>query len=215
MIGDQTVDLKATFENSLIYVPFKNSGLDSSNYVTSSLEQFGDGSGFNFESFYAFDVSEIDNGITYECNTKLDSSENMIVKVNVTRDFYQVGFYADSDYSSLIGRSFAYSGNKAPNPPAITPPQCKAFDTWNESVENITSDKKVYANWKDAHTYELASFANGTATVKCSVCGDSFTLSFIDAVNSKKGDSNYSPYLDVCSDGVINAKDYSILNKMH
>ena len=214
MIGDQTVDLKATFENSLIYVPFKNSGLDSSNYVTSSLEQYGDGSGFNFESFYAFDVSEIDNGITYECNTKLDSSENMIVKVNVTRDFYQVGFYADSDYSSLIGRTFAYSGNKAPNPPAITPPQCKAFDTWNESVENITSDKKVYANWKDAHTYELASFANGTATVKCSVCGDSFTLSFIDAVNSKKGDSNYSPYLDVCSDGVINAKDYSILNKM-
>lgn len=38
MIGDQTVDLKATFENSLIYVPFKNSGLDSSNYVTSSLD---------------------------------------------------------------------------------------------------------------------------------------------------------------------------------
>ena len=88
------------------------------------------------------------------------------------------------------------------------------LDTWSDTLDNVTGDKSIYANWKDAHSYSLSSFSNDTATFKCSACGDTFTLSFINAVNSKKGDEKYSPYLDVTKDGVINAKDYALLNKM-
>ncbi len=214
MIGNQTVSLKATFQGSTIFVPFTNHGLDTSNYVSSTLEDYGDGSGFNFESFVAYNVNEIDGGIVYYCNTKLAGSENMKVDVTVSRDFHQVDFYTDSEHTSLIGRAFANDGQSVTAPEIKNPPQCKALDTWSDSLDNVTEDKSVYANWKDAHTYSLSSFSGDTATVKCSVCGDTFTLSFIDAVNSKKGDEKYSSYLDVTKDGVINAKDYALLNKM-
>lgn len=214
MIGNQTVSLKATFQGSTIFVPFTNHGLDTSNYVSSTLEDYGDGSGFNFESFVAYNVNEIDGGIVYYCNTKLAGSENMKVDVTVSRDFHQVDFYTDSEHTSLIGRAFANDGQSVTAPEIKNPPQCKALDTWSDSLDNVTEDKSVYANWKDAHTYSLSSFSGDTATVKCSICGDTFTLSFIDAVNSKKGDEKYSSYLDVTKDGVINAKDYALLNKM-
>lgn len=214
MIGNQTVSLKATFQGSTILVPFTNHGLDTSNYVSSTLEDYGDGSGFNFESFVAYNVNEIDGGIVYYCNTKLAGSENMKVDVTVSRDFHQVDFYTDSEHSSLIGRAFANDGQSVTAPEIKNPPQCKALDTWSDSLENVTEDKSIYANWKDAHSYSLSSFSGDTATVKCSVCGDTFTLSFINAVNSKKGDEKYSPYLDVTKDGEINAKDYAVLNKM-
>lgn len=214
MIGNQTVSLKATFQGSTIFVPFTNHGLDTSNYVSSTLEDYGDGSGFNFESFVAYNVNEIDGGIVYYCNTKLAGSENMKVDVTVSRDFHQVDFYTDSEHTSLIGRAFANDGQSVTAPEIKNPPQCKALDTWSDSLDNVTEDKSVYANWKDAHTYSLSSFSGDTATVKCSVCGDTFTLSFINAVNSKKGDEKYSSYLDVTKDGVINAKDYALLNKM-
>lgn len=214
MIGNQTVSLKATFQGSTILIPFTNHGLDPSNYVSSTLEDYGDGSGFNFESFVAYNVNEIDSGIVYYCYTKLAGSENMKVDVTVSRDFHQVDFYTDSEHTSIIGRGFANDGQSVTAPEIKNPPQCKALDTWSDSLDNVTEDKSIYANWKDAHTYSLSSFSGDTATVKCSVCGDTFTLSFINAVNSKKGDEKYSSYLDVTKDGVINAKDYALLNKM-
>lgn len=214
MIGNQTVSLKATFQGSTILIPFTNHGLDPSNYVSSTLEDYGDGSGFNFESFVAYNVNEIDSGIVYYCNTKLAGSENMKIDVTVSRDFHQVDFYTDSEHTSIIGRGFANDGQSVTAPEIKNPPQCKALDTWSDSLDNVTEDESIYANWKDAHTYSLSSFSGDTATVKCSVCGDTFTLSFINAVNSKKGDEKYSSYLDVTKDGVINAKDYALLNKM-
>ena len=93
----------------MIVIPFENSNLDNDNYVSSTLDDYGDGSGFNFASFIAYDVSEIDGGIEYYCNTKLAGSENMKVSVTVSRDFHQVSFYADSENTSLIGRAFAKS----------------------------------------------------------------------------------------------------------
>ncbi len=214
MIGNQSVELKATFDGSMIIVPFTEHKLDSSNYVSSSLEDYGDGSGFLYDRFIAYDVSEIDNGIEYYCNTLLEGSENMKVDVTVTRDFHQVNFYSDSDNTNLIGKAFAKDGGKVTAPAITNPPQCKLLDSWSDSLDNVTEDKSVYANWKDNHSYALSSFAGDTATVKCSACGDTFTLSYIDALNSKTGDAKYSKYLDVTGDGVINAKDFSQLNKM-
>ncbi len=214
MIGDQTVELKATFDGSMILVPFTEHKLDSSNYVSSSLEDYGDGSGFTYDKFVAYDVSEIDNGIVYYCNTKLAGSENMKVDVTVSRDFHQVNFYFDSDNTQLIGKSFVKDGGTVAAPAITNPPQCKLLDSWSDTLDNVTEDKNIYANWKDNHSYKLTSFSGDTATVKCSSCGDTFTLSYINAVNSKTGDAKYSKYLDVTGDGVINAKDFSQLNKM-
>lgn len=214
MIGNQSVSLKADFDGSMIVIPFTNHGLDSTNYISSTLEDYGDGSGFNYDSFIAYDVFEIDNGIEYYCNTKLAGSENMKVDVSVSRDFHQVNFYSDSECTSLIGKGFAKSGESVEAPSITNPPQCKALDTWSDSLDNVTEDKSIYANWKDAHSYKTVAFANDTATVKCSACSDTFTLSFINAVNSKKGDEKYSKYLDLTGDGVINAKDYALLNKL-
>ncbi len=214
MIGNQTVSLKADFDSNMIVIPFENSGLNNDNYVSSTLEDYGDGSGYNFQSFIAYDVSEIDGGFEYYCNTNLAGSENMKVSVSVSRDFHQVNFYADSECTSLIEKGFAYDGKSVEAPAITNPPQCKVLDSWSDSLDNITEDKSIYANWKDAHSYSLSSFSGDTATVKCSACGDTFTLSFIDAVNSKKGDEKYSSYLDVTNDGVINAKDYAVLSKM-
>lgn len=214
MIGEQTIELKATFDGSMIIVPFTEHKLDSSNYVSSSLEDYGDGAGFTYDKFVAYDVSEIDNGITYYCSTKLEGSENMKVDVTVSRDFHQVNFYSNADCTDLIGKAFANDGGTVKAPDITNPPQCKVLDTWSDSLENVTEDKSIYANWKDNHNYALTSFDGDTATVKCSACGDSFTLSYIDAVNSKTGDEKYSKFLDVTGDGVINAKDFSKLNKM-
>ena len=214
MIGDQTVELKATFDGSMILVPFTEHKLDSSNYVSSSLEDYGDGSGFTYDKFVAYDVSEIDNGIVYYCDTKLAGSENMKVDVTVSRDFHQVNFYSDSDNTQLIGKSFVKDGGTVTAPAITNPPQCKLLDSWSDTLDNVTEDKNIYANWKDNHSYKLTSFSGDTATVKCSSCGDTFTLSYINAVNSKTGDAKYSKYLDVTGDGVINAKDFSQLNKM-
>lgn len=112
MIGNQSVSLKANFDGNMIVIPFENSNLDNDNYVSSTLDDYGDGSGFNFASFIAYDVSEIDGGIEYYCNTKLAGSENMKVSVTVSRDFHQVSFYADSENTSLIGRAFAMTGSR-------------------------------------------------------------------------------------------------------
>lgn len=62
------------------------------------------------------------------------------------------------------------------------------------------------------HSYKITHFdEEGTATIKCSLCGNTYTDKFIDHVNTDKENPNYDPIFDVYPDGYINAKDYHIL----
>lgn len=214
MMGNQTLTLEAKAEGNLIVIPFTNHNLTNDNYVSCSLDDYGNGSGFSLKEFMANDISEISDGITYYTSTGLDGAENMQVDITVTRDFSQVDFYSDEEMTTQIGKSFAEKGGAAEAPSVTDIPSCKAFDSWSGDIENVTQDMKVYPIWKDSHDYALSAFSDDTATVSCKNCGDSFNLSYIAAVNSSKGDENYSSYLDITGDGVINAKDYSQLNKL-
>lgn len=214
MIGEQIISEKASAYLSTIYVDFAKYNLNPEKLVKCSLEDYGDGSGFDGEKFVSFDVSQMDNGFDYYYDVNLPGSEYMQVTVEVQRDFYQVNFYNDSDMTQLITKSFTDESGTVMVPNVTDIPQCKAFDKWSSDVSHVTSDMNVYSILKDAHSYALTAFDGDIATVTCSTCGNHFTLSFKAAINAESGDSNYSPYLDVVSDGYINAKDYAKLTKM-
>ncbi len=84
-------------------------------------------------------------------------------------------------------------------------------------VSCLFSASPVYAADKSDtcnHKYKITSFSDsGNATIKCSLCGDTYTDVFIDHVNAYKGDEKYTEVFDVYPDGVINAKDYHLLSK--
>ncbi|MGN1328196.1 MAG: leucine-rich repeat domain-containing protein [Eubacterium sp.] len=214
MIGEQTITLPATIQENAIIVNFPNSGLNEDNFVSCSLDIYDDGSGFDYSKFTAYDVSEIENGIDYSCYPLLETSENMGVHIDVTRDFYQVDFYTADDLSERIGKSLVSSGGTATAPEITELPQCKAIDYWSESIEDVTADMSVYPIWKDNHTYAITAFDGDMVTVSCSVCENSYTVSFKTLINAKSGDSNYDSVVDVTGDGYINAKDYAKLSKM-
>lgn len=72
----------------------------------------------------------------------------------------------------------------------------------------------AYAADSCDHKYKITSFSDsGTATIKCSLCGDTYTDDFINHVNAYQGDDNYTEVFDIYPDGVINAKDYHLLCK--
>lgn len=214
MIGEQEITLPAKAENGVITVDFPNSGLNADNFVSCSLDAYEDGSGFDYSKFTANSVDEIANGIDYTCYPLLETSENMGVHINVTRDFYQVDFYTAEDMSELAVRSFANSGTAAAAPALTTDEQCKALGGWSEDIENVTRDMSVYPIWVDDHTYAITAFDGDKVTVSCSVCGASYQVSFKTLINAKEGDSNFDKYVDVTGDGIINAKDYAKLSKM-
>lgn len=214
MIGEQNITLPAVLENNSIIVDFPNSGLNADNFVFCSLDAYDDGSGFDYSKFTAYDVAEIADGIDYTCYPLLETSENMGVHINVTRDFYQVDFYTSDDLSQRVGKSIVASGGTATAPVLTETPQCKALDTWSESLDNITADTSVYPIWRDSHTYEVTAFDGDLVTLSCSVCSNSYTVSFKTLINAKAGDSNYEQAVDVTGDGYINAKDYARLTKM-
>lgn len=65
------------------------------------------------------------------------------------------------------------------------------------------------------HVYALNSFdsRDNTAHIKCRICKDEHSINFADSINAREGDDNFSEYLDVVDDNIINAKDYAaILN---
>ncbi len=213
MIGNQTLELQATLDNDQIIIPFTNHGLTSGNYIGCTLDQYT-GSGFEYDQFVANDVDEIADGITYYCDTGIAGSEAMSVDVTVLRDFYEVKFYQTEQHTILLGKSFVASGGSATAPQAM-PVSCKAFDSWSEDITNVTEDMNVHALFVDAHTYTITAFdGEDTVTVSCSVCSDSRTLSFSEAISTQPNAPNYEPCLDLNNDNYINAKDYAILCSM-
>ena len=215
MIGNQSISLVAHLEGQHIVIPFENSGLTHDNYSSCSLDGYDEGTYFDLTSFVVDDVKAIENGIDYECSTMLAGSENMSVHVNVERgNICQADFYSDDTLSTRVGWYLLEKGGTAVAPSAPTAPLCKAFDGWSESLENIMEDKTFYALWADNHAYVVTAFDGVYATLTCADCSNAETrVKFIDSVNSKQGDGNYYPALDVHADGTINAKDFAKLSK--
>jgi len=209
-ISDQTVSAEASFSNTQIFVPFTVD--NPSNIISSSLDKEGSPA-YNTDRFYVDDLNSIANGITYHYSVGNADIEDMEVKVDVTRNFYQVNYYTDSDMATLIATKYANKNSSAPQPDIPSAAQCKAFDSWSGDVTNVTEDMNVYPIYKDTHSYALTKFENDIATITCKVCSHSYTVAFKDCINAKSADSNYCPYLDVVQDGVINAKDYAKLIK--
>lgn len=215
-IGNQSVDVKASANGNQIVVPFSGKGLNiDTNYKGCSLDAYQDGSGFQGDRFVAYDVAQIKDGITYQCYPMLENSQNMDVTINVTRDFYQVSFFADEAMEQKLGINMVDAGESAKAPQITETPQCKVFDSWSKDITAVNEDMNVFVIWKDNHSYAPFAVANDndTVTVKCSSCGHSYNVSFSSIVNSKTGDEKFDVNIDVVNDGNINSKDFAQLLK--
>ena len=156
------------------------------------------------------------NGFTYEYATGSDLAGAMTVDVTVVKDFYQVRFYGDETKNVLLSAVAVNSGQTAVAPTDFALPQCKALAGWSDTLENITADKEVYALYTDDHHYAVTAFrTDGVATISCTGgCGvDTRTVTFLDSLNAKTGSDRYERLLDVNGDGIINARDYVLLDR--
>lgn len=210
-ISDQTVSAQAVISDNQISVPFTVD--NPSNIVSSSLDT-EESTAYNTDRFYVDDLSSISNGITYNYSVGNTDIEDMEVHIDVTRDFFKVNFYSDSEMTELLSTEYVDKNSSASPPDIPTAPQCKAFDSWSGDITNVTEDMDVYPIWKDSHSYVLTNFENDIATISCNVCNSSYTVAFKDCINAKTTDDNYYSCLDVVEDGCINAKDYSKLIKI-
>lgn len=210
-IGEQTVSASARMNGVEVFIPFT---VDDDTHMTSNTLSNDQGNGFIGTGFVAYNVDAFANGIDYTYSVGLQNAVDMEVHIDVTRDFYQISFYADEAHQQLLGIGFADNTTEAYAPDLPDAPECKTFDCWSGPIVNVDADTSVHIIWKDIHSYSLSDFRNGTATITCSVCANNYTVLFKDCINAKTGDSNYCEYLDVVSDGYINAKDYAKLIKM-
>lgn len=211
LIGDQTASAAARKNNTQIVIPFTIA--DDTRIVSTTLDT-DEVEGYYMGRFVAYNADDIKDGIDYTYSVNNEWVQDLEVHIDVTRDFYQVAFYYDEDMTELIGTAFVDEGQEAKAPNTFIPPLCKALDKWSGDVSNVTDDMKVYAIFKDDHSYQLVSFVDGLATIECTVCGDNQKIKFIDCVNAATNDANYYSCLDVVADGCINAKDYAELVKM-
>lgn len=215
-IGNQTVTVTAVPSGNQIIIPFKSKGLSvNTNYRGCSLDIYEDGAGFYGDSFIAYDVDQIKDGITYECYPMLEDSSNMTVSIEVLRNFYQVDFFADVSMEQKLGTSMVDAGDEAQAPQVTDIPQCKVFDGWSRDITAVNEDMQVYPVWADSHNYAPYAIAadNDIITIRCSECGASYIVSFSAIVNTQTGDALFDSYVDAVNDGHINVKDLAELIK--
>ena len=209
-IGGQTTTAQAILNGVEILIPFE---VDNRNNITSTSLDSEGYLAYYLGQFHTNNFNNLVDGLDYTYSTSLANSEDMSVHVDVSREFFEVRFFADEQMKELLGVRYV-EPNESPFAPEIPLMQCKAFDRWSEDITNVTEDMKVYIIWSDNHSYELTNFENDIATISCSVCGDSFTVRFSDCISTKADDENYCEYLDVVADGYISAKDYAKLIQM-
>ena len=218
-ISNQTVSAVANYsaEDGSIYADFD---IDNSSRIVSTsldrVEEFEETvvyvKGYDGSSFVTYEPEQILEGIDYYYNVNLEGAANMRVHVNVSKDFYIVRYYDSEALENKIGEEVVNGGASATftNPEA---PLCKTFIQWNDELSEINSDIQTYAIWQDNHNLQR-SFENGTVHITCSKgCGLDESYIFSESINARTNDDNFVSYLDVNSDGIINAKDFARLLK--
>ncbi len=207
-LGQQTITVNATQQDGVFYVPVD--GLSADSVVYQDTEKYENG------NFVTADYDLMQNGFSYEYATGSDLAGAITVNVTVMKDFYQVRFYGDETKNVLLATVTVNGGQAAAAPTDFDLPQCKAVSGWSDSLENITADKEVYALYTDDHHYAVTAFStDGVATISCTGgCGvDTRTVTFLDCLNAKTGSDRYEQLLDVNGDGIINARDYVLLDR--
>ena len=207
-LGQQTITVNATQQDNVFYAPVD--GLTADGVVYQDTEKYENG------NFVTADYALMQNGFTYEYATGSDLAGALTVDVTVVKDFYQVRFYGDETKNVLLSAVAVNSGQTAVAPTDFALPQCKALAGWSDTLENITADKEVYALYTDDHHYTVTDFStDGVATISCTGgCGvDTRTVTFLDCLNAKTGSDRYEQLLDVNGDGIINARDYVLLDR--
>lgn len=84
-------------------------------------------------------------------------------------------------------------------------------ETTSEAEDKASSEETTEAC---KHNYEIIGFQgeNGIATIKCSICGDTYNDEFVNHISKNSGvNENYSAVFDVVPDKMINGKDYAYL----
>lgn len=217
-LGNQTVEAVANYsaDDGSIYADFDLP--NASRIVSTSLdrvEEIDDSvvyvKGYDGSSFVTYEPEDILGGIDYYYDVNLEGAANMSVHINVTRDFYVVRYYDSETLENKLGEEIVNGGESAVfGAPAN--PQCKLFVEWSEELSNINSDIQTYAIWADDHDIRITSFENGIVTISCTKgCGKEESYLFSDLINARTGDENYVSFIDINSDGIINAKDYARL----
>lgn len=220
-IGRQTIDATASFSGQTLSVPVSFS--DSSKITSSNIpnpNEVAEGeedtyTGYN-PSLSAFSFTDYDiilSGIDYKYDTGAADSEAMTVHINISKNFYRVRYFSDEEGSALVRLSYVNSSGSCSAPAFPQAPEGMVCVHWSGTASNVTADTDIYAVWSAAHTEIITGFANGTASVKCTVCGNTYEARFLDYINSRLGDGVYIPVLDVNKDGVINVRDYTMLYK--
>lgn len=212
-LGKQTVEAKAGYNGSSIYVPLNVANAE--NIKSSSIEN-GENTGYDStqNAFVFSDYDLIGSGIDYTYYVGLESAEDMDVHINISKDFYRVRYLTAETGGSIISEQLVNSGANAAVPALPQAPGEDSCGIWSADGVNITQDTDIYAVWADAHQYAITAFDSGTATISCSVCGKTYTAVFAEHINAVTGDTGYDAVLDVNHDGVINARDYALLIKM-
>lgn len=207
-IGDQIISAAASSSGKTISVPV--SGLDAQRVVVSDALAYNSETG----AFESSDYSVAQNGFDYAYNVNAaGSAANMSVHVDVSKDFYKVSYY-ESQGGILMDYLYVTSGGNAVAPAFPQAPAGYVCPSWSASGSNITTDTDIYVVWNEAHSYAVTGYSDYTATVKCAVCGDTYTKSLLDCYNAKRGDANYDPVMDINNDGYINVRDHSIMQHM-
>jgi hypothetical protein len=217
-IGNQTIQASANYsaDDGSIYVDIEIP--NSSRIVSTSIDRVEEVGGetihvkgYDGTSFVTYDPDALLEGIVYYYNVNLEDAENMSVCVDVARDFFVVRYYESKDTNKL-GEEIVNGGNAATFE-LENFPMCKRFVQWDQDLSNITKDVDTYAIWEDDHNIQI-TLENGVVNVACTNgCGFNERYTFADSINARTGDINYVSYLDVNSDGIINAKDFARLLK--